>query len=147
MSRVRLTPLPEYPFRTRLSVRTTDQNYAGHLGNDRLLSLLHEARMFFLTAHEMDEMDCDGLPIIQTETVIEYRRQAFAGDELQIEVAAGEPSRCSLRLFYLVTRIADLSVIAVAETLHIGFDYETEKIRPLSDRVRAICTARKGPGR
>ena len=38
MPRVRLKPLSRYQFSTEITVRTTDLNYGGHLGNDRLLS-------------------------------------------------------------------------------------------------------------
>jgi acyl-CoA thioester hydrolase len=48
MPRVKLKPLDHYPFSTDITVRTTDLNYGGHLGNDRLLSLIHEARVAFL---------------------------------------------------------------------------------------------------
>ncbi len=141
MSRVRLQPLASYPFQTRATVRVTDLNYAAHLGNDRLLSLLHEARIRFLASHGFDEMDCDGVPIIQGDAVIDYQGQGFLGDELVLEVAAGDPTRCSIRIFYRVSRPRDSKTIALAETTMIGFRYADERIRPLSDSVRAICSA------
>jgi acyl-CoA thioesterase FadM len=48
MPRIKLKPLSEYSFHTDIVVRTTDLNYGGHLGNDKLLSLIHEARVAFL---------------------------------------------------------------------------------------------------
>ena len=48
MARVKLE-IPELlPFATELEVRVGDVNYGGHLGNDALLGLLHEARIRFL---------------------------------------------------------------------------------------------------
>ena len=142
MTRTRLIPLPSYPFRTELTVRTTDLNYAGHLGNDRLVSLLHEARMRFLAEHGQDEMDCGGVAIIQTETAVNYLRQAFAGDRLLCEVAAAAPTRCGIRFHYRLTRPADGAGIALAETQHAGFDYGRERILPLGDAARRL----PGPG-
>ena len=51
MARLQLDPLPRYTFQVEMAVRVTDLNYGGHLGNDRLLSLVHEARVAFLAEH------------------------------------------------------------------------------------------------
>ncbi len=142
MPRVRLRPLDSYPFQTRVVVRITDVNYGGHLANDRLLGLLHEVRIRFLAGYGYDEMDCDGVPIIQGDAVIDYQAQGFVGDELLFEVAAGDPTRCSIRFYYRVSRAGDGTVIALAETTMVGFRYEDERIRPLSDAARAMCTVR-----
>ena len=58
---------------------------------------------------------------------------------LKIEVAAWEPTRSGFRLFYRIMRPADRSSIALVETGMVCFDYETGKIQPLPDAVRAIC--------
>jgi acyl-CoA thioester hydrolase len=51
MARTKLD-LPEHlGFRTELSVWITDVNYAGHLANDAVLSLIHEARTLMLKAN------------------------------------------------------------------------------------------------
>ena len=140
MPRVQLKPLDHYPFFTDITVRTTDLNYGGHLGNDTLLSLIHEARAAFLASHGFSELDCGGASLILADAVLVYQGEAFAGDILRFEVAAGEPSRCGFRLFYRVTRPADGTVIALVENGMVCFDYETRKIQPLPEVVRAICT-------
>ena len=50
MPRLELKAREPYPFSCEMVVRTTDLNYGGHLGNDRLLSLVHEARVAFLAS-------------------------------------------------------------------------------------------------
>lgn len=140
MPRVQLKPLDHYPFFTDITVRTTDLNYGGHLGNDTLLSLIHEARAAFLASHGFSELDCGGASLILADAVLVYQGEAFAGDILRFEVVAGEPSRCGFRLFYRVTRPADGTVIALVENGMVCFDYETRKIQPLPEVVRAICT-------
>ena len=64
MARVNLEPLPRYPFRTEISVRIDDLNYGGHLGHDRVLTLVHEARVAWLKSHGWSEMDCAGTGLI-----------------------------------------------------------------------------------
>jgi len=140
MPRIHVKEQSLYPFTTTITVRTTDINYGGHLGNDRLLSLIHEARVAFLAHHGFSEINCGGVALIMADTAIVYKSEAFAGDVLNIEVAAGEPVRCGFRLWYRVTRSADNAVIALLENGMICFDYRTRKIQPLPDAVRIFCT-------
>ncbi|MFO7653970.1 MAG: thioesterase family protein [Candidatus Krumholzibacteriia bacterium] len=142
MPRAALAPLPQYPFRASVKVRITDLNYGGHLGNDRMLALLHEARVAWLASHDWSELDCAGAALIMADAALLFQKEAFAGDVLDIEVAAGEPSRVGFRLFYRVTRPADGARVALAETGLVCFDYGTRRLLPLPDAVRAVCLAR-----
>jgi acyl-CoA thioesterase FadM len=139
MPRIKLRPRESYPFQTDLKVRVTDLNYGGHLGNDRLLALVHEARSAFLADSGFSEMDCGGVSLIMGDTAIVYRGEAFSGDILRFEVAAGEPGPNGFRLFYRITRPEDDSAIAMAETGMVCFDYRTRRIQSLPDVVRMIC--------
>jgi acyl-CoA thioesterase FadM len=138
MPRIHLKPLDKYPFHTDITVRTTDLNYGGHLGNDKLLSLIHEARVAFLAHHGFTELDCGGASLIMGDTVINYKGEAFAGDLLRFEVAASEPGRSGFRLYYRITRPKDGQTIALAENGMACFDYETRKIRSLPDTAMKI---------
>jgi acyl-CoA thioesterase FadM len=141
MPRIQLAALPDYSFQCDLVVRTTDLNYGGHLGNDRLLALIHEARVAFLASHGLTELDCAGVSLILGDTGVIYQGEAFAGDALRFDVAAGESGRCSFRLFYRVTRPRDEAEIALVENGMICFDYQTRRIQPLPSAVKEICTA------
>ena len=139
--RIRLKPRARYDFHFDIPVRVTDINYGGHLGNDRLLSLLHEARSAFLASHGMTEQDCAGVSLTMGDAVIQYRAEAFAGDVLRIEVAAGEPAECGFRLFYRVTRPADGAEVALAETGMAACDYTARRVRPLPDGMAVLFQA------
>ena len=139
MPRLQLTPRSAYPFSTELAVRVTDLNYGGHLGNDRLLALLHEARVAFLAEHGWSELDCAGTGLIMTDAAVQYRGEAFAGDLLDIEVAAGEAARTGFRLYYRITRRGDRNLVAVAETGMACFDYARRRVAPLPAPVRTLC--------
>ena len=139
MPRVKLIERPDYRFAVEILVRTTDLNYGGHLGNDRLLSLVHEARVAFLADHGWSELDCTGVSLILGDTAVVYRAEAFAGDVLRFEVDAGEASRSGLRLFYRITRSGDDRLIALVENGMACFDYQASKIVTLPEEIRAIC--------
>ncbi|MBC8425859.1 thioesterase family protein [bacterium] len=136
MPRVSLTPLPAYGHATELVVRTTDLNYGGHLGNDRLLALLHEARVAFLSAHGWTELDCGGVSLIMGDAALEFKGEAFAGDVLAVETGVAETGRAGFRLAHRVTRRGDEATIALAETGQVGYDYEKRRIAPLPDALR-----------
>jgi acyl-CoA thioester hydrolase len=139
MPRVQLTPASAYPFATDIVVRTTDLNYGGHLGNDRLLTLVHEARVAWLAGHGWTELDCGGVSLIMGDTAIVYQAEAFAGDVLCFEVAPTEPTRVGFRLAYRVTRPADGRDVALVENGMVCFDYAKRRIAPLPAAVRAVC--------
>jgi len=140
MPRVQIQALAKYDFRVEIVVRTTDLNYGGHLGNDRLLTLVHEARVAFLKSRGWSELDCEGTSLIMGDVAIIYKGEAFAGDILVFKLAAGEPSRCGFRIFHSVTRKSDAAKIALVETGMTCFDYQNRKIAPLPDAVQNICT-------
>jgi acyl-CoA thioester hydrolase len=139
LPRLKLQPLDSYPFRTDIVVRVTDMNLAGHLGNDRLVSLVHEARVAFLAAHGFTEMDLDGVSLVIADAAIVYQGEAFAGDVLRFEVAGGEPRSHGFRIFYRVTRRSDGAAIALVENGIVCFDYATRKIQPLPSSVKILC--------
>jgi len=113
-------------------------NYGGHLGNDTLLSLIHEARVAFLTSLGQSEKNCFGISLIIGDTAIVYQNEAFAGDQLKIEVQAGETSQSGFRLFFRVTRTKDQTAIALVENGIVGYDYQTRRIQALPQALLTI---------
>jgi acyl-CoA thioesterase FadM len=142
MPRVRLKPLQVYPFLTRIAVRTTDLNYGGHLGWDRLLTLAHEARIAFLGHLELSELDCHGVSLILGDVAAVYQSEAFAGDELCFELSAGEFSSSGFRIFYRVTRAEDSAPVALIETGMACFSYRERRICRLPDSLRELLATR-----
>ncbi len=139
MPRIKLKPLEKYQFQTEITVRTTDLNYGGHLGNDSLLSLIHEARVAFLAKHRFSELNCAGVSLIMADSAIVYQGEAFAGDILLFEVGAGEPTKHGFRIYYRVTKIKNGTQIALVENGMVCYDYQSNKIQALPEAVRKIC--------
>ena len=127
MVRIKLEMPSGYPFKTELTVRITDINYGGHLGNADVLALMHEARVRFLKSFGYSEINVEGYGTIMLDSVVIYKAQAFAGDVLQIEVAAGDFSRLGCDLFYRITRKEDGAEVALAKTGIAVFDYANQK--------------------
>ncbi|SFL73622.1 Acyl-CoA thioesterase FadM [Desulfomicrobium norvegicum] len=131
MARVQIELPESWLFRTRLSVRVTDVNYGGHLGNDRVLGLAHEARVRWLASCGLSEKDVGGVGLIMADAALVFRGEAFLGDELDVAVGAIEVRRSSFDLVYLLTRPADAVEIALVKTGMVCFDYSLRKVSRL----------------
>jgi acyl-CoA thioesterase FadM len=131
MARVQIELPQSWLFRTRLAVRVTDVNYGGHLGNDRVLGLAHEARVRWLASRGLSEKDVGGVGLIMADAALVFRGEAFLGDELEVELGAMEVRRSSFDLVYRLTRPADAAEIALVKTGLVCFDYAARKVARL----------------
>jgi acyl-CoA thioesterase FadM len=130
--------LPEHwPFSTEIRLRVTDMNYGNHLGNDALLGILHEARCRFLQNLGYTEMNLEGLGIIMTDSAIVYKSEAFTGDILQINVAAGDFNKYGFDLYYRVWNVSQNKLTAEAKTGICTFNYQSKKLASLPEAARA----------
>ncbi len=128
MGRVRVD-LPEiFPFRTEIPVRVDDINYGGHLGNDAVLSMAHEARLRFLRHLDYSETDIEGVGIIMTDAVIEYRSESFYGDVLVVDVGVADMERRSCDFVYRMCRKEGGREVARVKTGVVFFDYATRRV-------------------
>ena len=138
MPRVKVALPDSFPFFTEIPVRITDLNYGGHLGNDALLGLLHEARVQFLRSLGL-ENDFDPvtkLGLIMVDVAVEYKGEAFHGDVLRVQMAAADPGKYGFDVVYHVHNQAGKE-IARAKTGMLCFDYNTHKLRLLPPELAA----------
>ena len=129
MARIKLELPAHFPFSTALLVRITDANYGGHLGNDALLSLLHEARVRFLAHYGFSELDIEGLGIIMADSVIVYKSEAFPGEWLEIAVTASDFNKYGCDFMYKVTERSSGREVARAKTGIVFFDYQSRSVQ------------------
>ena len=137
MPRVKVSLPESFGFAVEIPVRITDLNYGAHLGNDALLSLLHEARVQFLTHLGEAEFDpATQLGFIMVDVAIEYKAEAFYGDVLTIGLAANDLNKYGFDIVYQVKNQVGKEV-ARAKTGMLCFDYTTRKLRPLPPKLSA----------
>ena len=125
MPRVEIALPEHFPFRTTLEVRVGDLNYGNHVGNDQVLGLIHEARRRYIRSLGADEIGADGTGFVIADAAVVYRAQAFYGDSLDIEVAAGEFQSRSCAFIYKVSKAG--AVVAEARTGVVCFDFKAQK--------------------
>ncbi len=128
MSRIKLTLPKEFIFDTFINVRIDDINYGGHLSNDAVLSLIHEARVRFFQHYNYTEFNVESVSLIMADTAIVYKSESFQGDQLQAFVTPDNFSRAGFDLYYRLFRPSDQQEIAHAKTGMICYDYEEERV-------------------
>lgn len=131
MPRVILTECEHYEFAHSLTVRATDINYAGHLGNEALLGLIHEARSHLMSQLNFQSVlnESKRIGLIIADLVVNFRSEAFVHQELVVDSRIGEIGNKSFRLFHRVRR--GEQIIALVETGLVAFDYQAGKVVPL----------------
>ena len=136
MARVKLNLPQQFQYSTEIPVRIDDVNYGGHLGNDSLLALLHEARVRFLGGMGYSEKDIEGVGIIMVDAVIVYRAESFHGDLLRIDLAVDDMQATGCDIFYRVVNVRDGREVARAKTGIAFFDYASRRVVPLPEGIR-----------
>lgn len=126
MARIILQFPDKVNFTTTIAVRITDINYGGHLGNDKVLTLMHEVRMLWLQSIGYSEMNIEDAGLIMADAGIQFKSEAFFGDELLAEIAVADISRVGFDLYYRFT--CKDRIIAISKTGMLFFDYEKRKI-------------------
>jgi acyl-CoA thioester hydrolase len=130
--------MPEFfSFTTEIPIRITEINYSGHVGNDSILSIIHEARVRFLRRQGYGELDIAGVGLIMADVTIEFKSELFYGDTLRVSIAAAEFYRVGFDLYYKLEKEADDKWIPVsfARTGMVTYDYAQKKIAPVPKEV------------
>ncbi len=127
MARIKLELPEKFVFQTEISVRISDINYGGHLANDAVLSIIHEARIQFFAKYGWTELDVDGAGIIMTDCAVVYKSESFYGDRLIIEVAVADFFKYGYDLFYKITNKENGKDVAFVKTGIMFMDYKQRK--------------------
>jgi acyl-CoA thioester hydrolase len=138
MSRVKIQ-FPDYNplYTATIPVRIGDINYGNHVGNDAVLSMIHEARMQMLNHYGYSEMNAGGNGMIMADVMIAYKAESFYGDILSVKVFAVDVSGSTFNLLYNLSTVRNgkNTDIAHAKTGMVCFDYATRKIAAMTDTL------------
>ena len=100
MARIKIAIPEQFSFSCQIPIRISDINYGGHVGNDTILTIVHEARMQFLKSLDFTEMDFGGKGMIMADAAIEFKNELFYGETIITSVAVTEISKISFELIY-----------------------------------------------
>jgi len=141
MARIKIDLPEHFSFSCRVPVRITDINYGGHVGNDTVLTIIHEARMQFFKKLGYTELNFAGSGMIMADAAIEFKSELFYGDELTVAVTAGDLTKIGFDLFYRLEKPGDQEgdkhiLVAVAKTGMLCYDYSLRKIVAVPEEAK-----------
>jgi len=139
MARLKIDLPSVFLFHADIPIRITDVNYGGHVGNDTILSIIHEARVQFLKSHGYEEMNLEGLGLIMSDVAIEFKKELFYGQVIRAFVAAADFGRVDFDLVYKLEAGSgnDFVTAALAKTRMVCYDYNAKKIAALPQKAKA----------
>lgn len=143
MPRIKIELPADFSFSATIPIRITDINYGGHVGNDTILSLIHEARVQFLNQYNYSEINCGGVGLIMSDVGIEFKNEVFYGDTISVSVKATEFSRITFEIYYKLEKVKDGKkiLVAAAKTGMVCFDYTNKKIAAIPEDVKEKLSA------
>jgi acyl-CoA thioesterase FadM len=108
------------------------------VGNDHILSIIHEARVQFLAHYGYAEMNLAGAGLIMTDAAIEFKGELFYGDTIMAHVAAGDFSRSGFSFYYKLEKWTEnaSSMVVLARTTMVCYDYNAKKIMSIPQEAR-----------
>jgi acyl-CoA thioesterase FadM len=130
MARVKIDIPEKCLFDCIIPVRISDINYGQHLGNDALVSMLHEARVQWLQALGYTELAIEGEGLIMADLAVMYKNESFYGDQLHFKIYLGETSAVSFELVYEAINQQQKQII-IAKTGMVCFNYALKQVSPL----------------
>ena len=136
MARIKINLPDKFIFSTEIPIRINDINYGGHLGNDSILSIVHEARVRFLNKFGYSELDVEGCGIIMSDSAIVYKSEGHYGDVLKIEVTVDDFGKFGCDFIYRISNKETSKEIARAKTGIVFFDYEKKKMVEVPEKFK-----------
>lgn len=139
MGRLKIDMPENFSFSCIIPVRITDLNYGNHVGNDALVSIIHEARVQYLSAKILHELNNNGTGLIMADLQINFKKESLYGDILNVEISAENITNTSFDLYYqLSTKKQDIiTTIAQAKTAMVFYDYSQKKVIKLPESFKA----------
>lgn len=137
MARITLQfPDDVFLFSTEIAVRLSDVNAGNHLGNDKLVTMISEARDHFFVHHGFVEDNLSPIHTLVTDQVIVYRAESRGREVLRFEVGLTDFNKYGGDFVYRISRATDGKRIADAKTGFVFFDTKTGRVLPMPDRFR-----------
>lgn len=127
MARIQITLPDSFTFSTNVPLYTHHINWAGHLDNALLLTVVSEARVRYFKSMGYSEANVEGHGIIITDAAVQYLAEGFYGDVMRVDMAFVEPNKYGGDLVWRMACQADGREIARGKTGFILFDYSCKK--------------------
>ena len=129
MNRIKINIPDHFSFSTKMTIRISDLNYGGHVGNDTILSIIQEARQQYLQTKGYQELNINGNGLIMVDALIEYKKELNYADDILVSVTAIDFDKMGFDFYYKIELIQnDEFILATkAKTGMLLYDYSNKK--------------------
>lgn len=107
-----------------LQPRFADIDSYNHVNNAVYLTYFEEARVTFTRACGLRALYTRQCSTILVHADIDYKRPAFLGDTLSIDIGCGQIKNTSFEYAYRIRRESDAALIATGMTVQVCFYFE-----------------------
>jgi acyl-CoA thioester hydrolase len=138
MARVQLDLPEKFLFSTVLTIRASDLNYGNHVGHDRVLTLMQEARInFYRTLGFKNELNFEGaVGQVIADVVVQYKSESFLADELVIKIGVSDFNKYGFDMYFLIENKDTGKEVARGKTGIVCFDYDLRKVARIPEGLR-----------
>ncbi|MBU6323842.1 MAG: hypothetical protein KJS92_00005, partial [Bacteroidetes bacterium] len=85
-----------------------------------------------------DDLNFFGTGLIQADLALEFKSEAFLGEQLCFELFIHEQSPRSFAVYYRITEQQSGRLVALARTGMVAFDYSLRKVVPFSSETPEV---------
>ena len=137
MARIKIELPDKFSFTTIIPIRITDVNYGGHVGNDTILTIMHEARMQFLSDMGYKELEFEGLGMIMADAGIEFKNELFYGESVIASISVADITKVSFDIYYKLEKTVDSGklIVAIGKTGMVCYDYSKKRIAAIPEKA------------
>lgn len=91
--------------------------------------------MQFLSFHGYTELNCDGVGLIMADVGIEFKKELFYGDVVQVNIAATHFTPAGFNLYYQLLKENNI-IAAAAKTGMVCYNYNRKKVTAVPSAVK-----------
>ena len=119
------------------TIKQEDLNYGNHVGNERALLFFQWARESFLRQNNLSETNIgDGSGFIQVEATIQYKKQLFLDQKIEVRITKIEIKGLKIIFEYEIYSGKDLAITGTATVL--AYSYEEQKIKKIPANFKKV---------
>ena len=140
MARVKII-IPAHRLATiTIPVRIGDINYGNHVGNDAFVAIIHEARIQWLSQNNFTELDIGGVGLIMSDLEVEFKKEGFYGDIVEVQLSLGELSKIGFEIYYqlMAIRKEEKILLVKAKTGMVCYDYTNKKVAAVPELFKNL---------
>ncbi|RDE49322.1 MAG: thioesterase [Candidatus Accumulibacter meliphilus] len=141
MPRIQIDIPEHFVYSTEITLYLSHMNFAGHLDNALLLSLVSEARARFFIALGYTELNVEGVGIVVADAAVQYKSEAFHGEVMVVDMSASDFGSKGCDLLWRMHEKLSQREVARGKTGIVFFDYEARKVAPVPANFRARAQA------